>query len=119
VGVVSNKLKIEISQPCSLSFFVGVILIQYQIKHKVLVIQWIYLCVVCKSSHLFWIFITEVAYRVVVPILTNREIWLGLFLVFCLLDLFQIFSVDYVFCSCYCVKFWCFNVKLNLNNLSF
>ena len=28
---------------CSISFFVGVILIQYQIKHKILVIQWIYL----------------------------------------------------------------------------
>jgi hypothetical protein len=50
---------------------------------------------VCKSSHLFWIFITEVAYRVAVPTLTNREIWLGLFLAFYLLDLFQIFSVDY------------------------
>jgi hypothetical protein len=74
---------------------------------------------VCKSSHLFWILITEVAYRIAVPTLTNRETWLGLFLAFYLLDLFQIFSVDYVFCSCYRVKFWCFNVKLDLNNLSF
>ena len=74
---------------------------------------------VCNSLHLFWIFITEVAYRVAVPILTNREIWLGPPLVFCSLDLFQILSVDYVFCSCYRVKFWGFNVKLDLNNLSF
>ena len=74
---------------------------------------------VCKSSHIFWIFITELVYRVAVPILTNREVWLGLFLVFCLLDLFQIFSVDCMFCSCYRAEFWCFNVKYNLNNLSF
>jgi hypothetical protein len=41
--------------------------------------------------------IAEVVYRVTVPILTNSEIWLRLFLVFCFLDLLQIFSVDYVF----------------------
>jgi hypothetical protein len=64
--------------------------------------------------------IIEAVYRVAVPILyMNSEIWLRLFLVFCLLDLLQIFSVVYVFCSCYCLKFWYFNVKLNLNNLSY
>jgi hypothetical protein len=98
-----------------------VILIQYQIIQKVLVIQWIYfLCCLFVNRRIYFGFPLPKLFIVLQCLsVTNREISLGLFLVFCLLDLFQIFSVDYVFCPCYRVKFWCFKVKLNLNNLSF
>jgi hypothetical protein len=41
--VWSLRLSVYKFFSCSISFLVGVILIQFQIKHKVIVIQWIYL----------------------------------------------------------------------------
>jgi hypothetical protein len=57
--------------------------------------------------------------RVAVSVITNREFWLGHYLVFVLLDLFQIFCANCVLCFGHCVKSWCFHVKYNLNNTRF
>jgi hypothetical protein len=104
---------------CSISFFVGVILIQYQIKHKILVIQWIYLlcCLFVNLRIYFGFLLPKAKLSIVLQCLSLRIVIFSFSA--CLLDLFQIFSVYYVFCFCYRVEFWCFNVKYNLNNLSF
>ena len=44
-------------------------------------------------------FIIVVVPRVAVSVITNREFWLGHYLVFVLLDLFQIFCANLYFAS--------------------